>query len=190
MKPLILDCHAQLPLWRRMGRATVNALGWAFWVYMWLPLLGMLLQDLGLDAESEPCPEGEVSPLFQTLYWHASIFACWGGLFLTWAVLQWYEREHRAPRQQSLVTTRQLAHSIRLSEEGLDAWQRTQRIVVCHDEASGWIRSAFCANSLLPLDNPKQSPRKRFIILYDDSEQRYKSTDSLVSAPTPALQLH
>ena len=44
MKPLILDCHAQLPLWRRLGQGAVNALGWAWWVYMWLPLLGLLLQ--------------------------------------------------------------------------------------------------------------------------------------------------
>lgn len=166
MKPLIMDCHAQLPLWRRLGQGAVNALGWAWWVYMWLPLLGLLLQYVALNAEIEPCPEGAVPPFVETLYLHGFVLAGWGGLLFGWSLLQWYEKEWRSSTKQRLVTTRQLAQSIRLSEDGLDAWQRTQRIVVCHDEKSGWICNAFCAESLLSVDNPKQGQRKRFIILY------------------------
>jgi poly-beta-1,6-N-acetyl-D-glucosamine biosynthesis protein PgaD len=182
MKPLILDCHAQLPLWRRLGQGAVNALGWVWWVYMWLPLLGLLLQYLVLDAEAEPCPDGEVPPLVETMYLHGFVFAGWGGLLFAWSVLQWYEKEWHASTRQRLVTTRQLAQSIRLSEDGLDAWQRTQRIVVCHDENSGWICGAFCADSLLSVDDLAHSQRKRFIILYGDHEPSCAAEDALASA--------
>lgn len=170
MKPLILDCHAQLPLWRRLARRGVNGLGWALWAYMWRPLLGLQQQDTGLAAERAACPAGELHPLIGTLSSPSFIFAGGGGLCLIWALLQWYETERRVSVKPRLVTTRQLAQSIRLSEDGLEAWQRTQRIVVYHDETSGWICSASCADALLPIDNPKSSKRKRFIIIFPDRE--------------------
>lgn len=183
MKPLILDCHAQLPLWRRLGRGAVNALGWALLAYMWLPLLGFLRQDMEFDAEPEPapCSDDAVQPLFETLYSHLFIVAGGGGVFLAWSLLQWYEKQRRASTKPRLVTTRQLAQSIRLSEDGLDAWQRTQRIVVYHDEKSGWIRSASCADGLLPVDNPNHGQRKRFIILFRNNELSYQAEASMVS---------
>jgi poly-beta-1,6-N-acetyl-D-glucosamine biosynthesis protein PgaD len=181
MKPLILDCHSQLPLWRRLGQGAMNVLGWAWWVYMWLPLLGLLLQYLAFDAEAEPCPDGEVPPLFETLYLHVFILAGWGLVLFAWSLLQWYEKERHATAKQRLVTTGQLAQSIRLSEDGLDAWQRTQRIVVCHDENSGWISDAFCADSLLAVDTFHHCQRKRFIIRYGDNDMRWGAQDATAS---------
>lgn len=165
MKPLIMDCHAQLPLSRRMLRGAVTTLGWCLWAYMWMPIFGSLREDLGVGADTQASAERAIHQLFTTLGSHSVLFICVGCVFLCWSILQWFEKRRRAATKPRFVTNRQLAQSIRLTEEDLTTWQRAQRIVVYHDENSGWIRSAVCADDLLPLDPPKGTQPKRFVIL-------------------------
>jgi poly-beta-1,6-N-acetyl-D-glucosamine biosynthesis protein PgaD len=79
--------------------------------------------------------------LFAILGSHATVIGAAIGLFLAWSLLQSHgNHKRRLAAESRTITLRQLAQPVRIRERDLTAWQRAQRMVVTHDEHSGWIR--------------------------------------------------
>jgi poly-beta-1,6-N-acetyl-D-glucosamine biosynthesis protein PgaD len=141
MNTLIIDRFARQPLSKRLLCICLTALGWAFWSYLWLPLLGSVEIFFGASSEHILSTSQSFRELFGTLGSHASTIVVAIGLFLVWSLLQWFgNRRSRSATSNQAVTSRRLAQSVKLHEDDLTAWQQSRRMVVTHDEDSGWIR--------------------------------------------------
>jgi poly-beta-1,6-N-acetyl-D-glucosamine biosynthesis protein PgaD len=143
MTTLILDQFIYQPLRKRFLWNTLTGLGWAFWIYLWAPLLRALVVLLsGTHPEgSASAAEQSIQTLLATLAAHATTVMALVGVFFVWALLQWRNNSNQRPAllEQAIPLDR-MARSVRLSERDLASCQRAQRMVVTHDDDRGWIR--------------------------------------------------
>jgi poly-beta-1,6-N-acetyl-D-glucosamine biosynthesis protein PgaD len=140
MKSLILDRFASQSLHKRCLWHSLTSLGWAFWIYLWLPLLGSIEVYLGISSADTISTSQSFRELLAILGSHATVVVMMIAGFLAWSLLQW--QGNRQPYHASInrgITPRRLAQSVRLPERDLTAWQLAQRMVVTHDADSGWI---------------------------------------------------
>jgi poly-beta-1,6-N-acetyl-D-glucosamine biosynthesis protein PgaD len=142
MNTLIIDRFACQPFYKRLLWTSLTVLGWAFWSYLWLPLLGSIRVFLGASTEHIVSTSQSFRELFAVAGSHASAILVAVALFLVWSLLQSYRsRKPWAAAKNHTITSRRLAQSVQVRERDLTAWQQSQRMVVTHDEDSGWIRN-------------------------------------------------
>lgn len=142
MRTFIIDHFACQRAHKRFLWNAITGLGWAFWIYLWLPLLraiGMLLVPHHEQATTEAFRS--IQELFATLTTHLSMTVLMIAAFLAWASLQWLgtARRRRTVWKQPIIRL----HRVLLSkpdEQHVHAWRQAQRMVVVHDEDSGLIQ--------------------------------------------------
>lgn len=142
MHAFIIDHFACQRTYKRLLWNAVTGLGWAFWIYLWLPLLraiGMLLIPHQEHAVTEALRS--IQALFATLTDHLSMTALMTLVFLAWASLQWLGTARRrcSVRKQPASRLYQ-ALQFMPDEQHVQAWRQAQRMVVVHDEDSGRIQ--------------------------------------------------
>lgn len=142
MHILIIDQFACQQLHKRFLWNTITGLGWAFWIYLWLPLLRAIAMLLGPHPEHATSDASRsIQGLFATMTTHASTMVILIVAFLAWILLRWWGTgKHRHTlREQSL----RWHHPVLLAKptgQEVDAWRQAQRMVVTHDEDSGLIQ--------------------------------------------------
>ncbi len=142
MRTFIIDQFIYQQAHKRVLWNTITVIGWAFWIYLWLPLLraiGMLLMPHHEQSTSEAFRS--IQELFATLTTHLSMTIIMIAVFLAWASLQWWGtiRRRRTARKQPILRH----HRVLLSkpdEQHVHVWRQAQRMVVVHDEDSGLIQ--------------------------------------------------
>lgn len=142
MHAFIIDHFACQRTHKRLLWNTITGLGWAFWIYLWLPLLhaiGMLLIPHQEQATTEALHS--IQELFATLTTHLSMTVLMILVFLAWASLQWLgtARRRRTVRKQPTIRLPRVLLSLP-DEQYVHAWRQAQRMVVVHDEDSGLIQ--------------------------------------------------
>jgi poly-beta-1,6-N-acetyl-D-glucosamine biosynthesis protein PgaD len=141
MTTLIIDRFATQPRYKRILWTSLTLIGWAFWTSLWAPLVGSTELFFGTASQHVASTSHSFGELFAILGSHASAIVVAIGIFLGWSLLQSYGgRKLGLSAKDQTITLRRLAQSVSLSERDLNVWQRTQRMVVTHDEDSGWIR--------------------------------------------------
>jgi poly-beta-1,6-N-acetyl-D-glucosamine biosynthesis protein PgaD len=141
MNTLIIDRFASQPRYKRFLWTSLTLMGWAFWTSLWAPLVGSTELFFGVASQHVVAGSHSFRELFAILGSHASVIMVAIALFLVWSLLQSYGgRKLRLTAKDQTITLRRLAQSVKLHERDLTVWQRTQRMVVTHDENSGWIR--------------------------------------------------
>jgi poly-beta-1,6-N-acetyl-D-glucosamine biosynthesis protein PgaD len=142
MNTLIIDRFANQPLYQRLLWTSLTLVGWAVWTSLWMPLLGSTELFFGVASQQVVSTSHSFGELFAILGSHATVVVGAIGLFLAWSLLQSYGgRKLRLTTKEQTITLRRLAQSMKLRERDLTVWQQTQRMVVTHDEDSGWIRN-------------------------------------------------
>ncbi|HJW87511.1 MAG TPA: poly-beta-1,6-N-acetyl-D-glucosamine biosynthesis protein PgaD, partial [Candidatus Brocadiaceae bacterium] len=106
MHAFIIDHFACQRAHKRLLWNTITGLGWAFWIYLWLPLLraiGMLLAPHHEQATTEAFRS--IQELFTTLTTHLSMTVLMIAAFLAWASLQWLvtARRRRTVQKQPII---------------------------------------------------------------------------------------
>ena len=134
MSPLILDQYThQSPLKKHLGN-TLTGLGWAFWAYLWLPLLGAITLLLGSNSpQQNNIALQSILAMTRTLQNHLSIVVTMIALFLAWSVLQWIGKHQRlqALNQQKITHIRSFATH---KPQELALWQKTKSMTISHDK--------------------------------------------------------
>lgn len=90
MRTLILDQYSSQPLVTRWIGNSLTGLGWAFWIFLWLPLLTAiaLLLELNPGQQSAYGTSQSIPTFLATLQTHFIIVLGMAGFFLAWAILQ------------------------------------------------------------------------------------------------------
>ena len=142
MNTLIIDQYACLQLHKRFQWNTITALGWAFWIYLWLPLLHAIAMLLGPHPEYATSDASRsIQGLFATLTAHASVIVILIAAFLAWALLQWWRTcKHRHTLQKQPLRCHRPALLAKPAGQEVNDWRQAQRMVVIHEEGSGLIQ--------------------------------------------------
>jgi poly-beta-1,6-N-acetyl-D-glucosamine biosynthesis protein PgaD len=144
MRKLILDQYTHQALFKQFFGNTLTGLGWAFWIYLWLPLFAAIKLLLGQQPEQvTSAASHSLLALLATLANHASTVVIMILVFVGWALLQWagkrYRREALQKRQTHVPTSSLALPAIRVVND-MQRWQQAQTVIVSHDDASGFIK--------------------------------------------------
>ncbi len=151
-RALIIETSARLPWPRRLALGAVTGLLWALWLYLWSPLLTLLVWGgtvlLGWSIARPRLMEGSLVPGLLRLVLAALIL---GVGLLAWAFAEYLRfrnverrRWTSAVRPEELATS-ELTHP-GLTPERIILWQQSRRLRVHHD-AAGHVEDA----DVLPL---------------------------------------
>jgi biofilm PGA synthesis protein PgaD len=114
---------------------------WAFWIYLWVPLLALLAWLLGIEQAYQYMVQlGGYRQVLQVLEGYSLVILLLGGSLLLWAGYNIYRFrgvEKRSARPG--VTHTDIAGDIDHDPLSVKRWHGTQRLVVSHDEAGRLI---------------------------------------------------
>lgn len=141
---LILDQSNRQPIAFRLLSGCITALGWVFWIYLWLPILESIPLVTGLD--STPATDGSASlgRLLDTLNNQLITISMVIVVFSVWSVLRRLNQSGRIKHLQNMNQPVSITSAFDLSSNRL--------IVVSHDEQTGLIKT---------IKTPKQFSRSK-----------------------------
>jgi poly-beta-1,6-N-acetyl-D-glucosamine biosynthesis protein PgaD len=138
MRTLILDKYTHQSLLKKILGNTLTGLGWAFWIYLWLPLIAAL--NLLLSSHPEEAPSAasySILALLTTLVNHAEVVLIIVGVFFAWSILQWLGQRNRFDLLQNHHVMKPKSISRVLD---IQHYQYAQSMVVSHDDINGLIK--------------------------------------------------
>lgn len=158
MRTLILDQYNHQSCLIRLLGNTLTGLGWAFWVYLWLPLIAAITLLLGSHPEQATSAASQsLLALATTLGGHAGMVFIMIAVFFAWSLLQWLGKPYRKLALQKHQL--KMKKSLSTAHTALDVrrWQHAQNMVVSHDEGNGLIKQVKVLNAnkfVMPRNNP------------------------------------
>jgi len=121
---------------QKFAYGAVTVVFWAFWVYLWVPLLALLAWSLGVQQAYKYMIElGGYIDLVRLLAFYLLVILLLGGALLLWAgynIFRFTGVERRTAPPP--VTTQQIAGMFNLEAGEIERWQRLPHLVVSHDE--------------------------------------------------------
>ena len=110
---------------------------WAFWVYLWVPLLALLAWALGIQqAYKYMVTLGGYHQLLGVLEVYALVIVALGGVLMIWAaynILRFRGTDKRAARPQ--VTEADIGRDLNQDHLLVARWHSARRLLVSHDQA-------------------------------------------------------
>ncbi|HEY4373222.1 MAG TPA: poly-beta-1,6-N-acetyl-D-glucosamine biosynthesis protein PgaD [Burkholderiales bacterium] len=109
---------------------------WAFWVYLWVPLLALLAWIVGIQqAYKYMVTLGGYQHTRAVLEDYSIVVACLGGTLLIWAAYNIFRFRGAGKRAaRPLVTDADIARDLSRDVAQVDAWQRERLLVVAYDD--------------------------------------------------------
>ena len=133
--PLIERPDLQSPRQRALYGSLTLAF-WAFWFYLWLPVLALLAWALGLQqAYKYMVVLGGYHDVIRLLGFYGLIITLLGGGLVFWAlynILRFGGVERRA--EALPVTAAEIGLEFRQNPQSVALWQGAQRLYVTHDQ--------------------------------------------------------
>lgn len=139
MKNLIFEKPSLAPLPHRLGWAFFTALFWILWVYLWLPLVTVVVWVGGFYAYGDYYTtvrmQREVEAFRHLVLIYIGVICVMGGSLLAWARVE-FMRFHKVNRRTKPipVSAEELAIYALLPTETVGKWQAARRVVMHHDE--------------------------------------------------------
>jgi poly-beta-1,6-N-acetyl-D-glucosamine biosynthesis protein PgaD len=141
MRTLILDKYTHQSLLKQIIGNALTGLGWAFWVYLWLPLIAAITLLLGSHPEEATSVASySILALLTTMVNHATVVLIMIGAFFAWSLLQWLGQNNRFEALQKHQAN-MLKRPTPMTYAALDfhRYQSAQSMVVSHDDTNGSI---------------------------------------------------
>jgi biofilm PGA synthesis protein PgaD len=144
--PLIERHDLQSPRQRTIYGALTLAF-WAFWFYLWLPVLALLAWALGLQqAFKYMVVLGGYHDVIRILGIYSLIIGLLGGCLVLWAVYNILRFRGVERRTAALpVTPAELGKQFGQDPAAVAGWQGGQRLYVTHDQAGRIARVEILA---------------------------------------------
>ena len=135
MSPLIERADLQSPHQRRVYGA-LTLVFWAFWIYLWVPLLALLAWALGIDqAYKYMIVLGGYREVMKVVWLYLLVILLLGGGLLVWAVYNILRFGGVENRTAALpVTPVEIGKYFGQDHDAVDRWQREKRLLVTHDQ--------------------------------------------------------
>lgn len=142
MNPLIIDMPDLQTIRQRYASTIITLIFWAFWFYLWLPLISLIAWVLGIDLlYDRMVVKGGFDAFVASLPAYVLVIVTMGTLLVIWGVynLQRF-RGHERRTHVHPVDTPSMARYFLVDPQQLSEWQQTKNLVVHIDEL-GMIRS-------------------------------------------------
>jgi len=134
--PIIERADLQSPQ-QRIIYGALTAAFWAFWVYLWVPLLALLAWSLGVQqAYKYMVVLGGYHDVIRLLAIYSMVIGLLGGALLLWAtynIIRFRGVEQRLARPP--ITAAEIARDFGMEAAAVERWQGAQRLRVTHDQA-------------------------------------------------------
>lgn len=133
--PLIERADLQSPRQRTLYGALTLAF-WAFWIYLWVPVLALLAWALGVEqAYKYMVVFGGYRAVIDLLALYSLIVLALGGGLVVWAVYNILRFRNVEKRTAALpVTPTEIGEHFGQDPASVARWQSEQRLYVTHDE--------------------------------------------------------
>ena len=135
---------------QRMLYGAVSLFFWAFWFYLWLPLLALMAWSLGLEQAYKYMIVLEgYRELFRLLGWYSMVILCLGGGLLAWAGYNIFRFSGFERRCNALdVTVQQMARNFALDPDQIAKWQQARQLYAMHD-GNGRVSHVVVASAVM-----------------------------------------
>ena len=135
ISPLIERSDRQTPRQRTLYGALTLAF-WAFWFYLWLPVLALLAWALGLQqAYQYMVVLGGWQEVVRVIALYAIVILTLGGGLVLWAAYNIFRFGGVESRTAALpVTPAEIGRHFGQDAESVARWQGGRRILVTHDQ--------------------------------------------------------
>ena len=134
--PIIERPDLQTPRQRTLYGAITLAF-WAFWIYLWVPLLALLAWALGVQQAYKYMVDlGGYRELLHVLEIYAVVIAILGGTLMVWAsynIFRFRGVEKRSARPG--VSEADIGRDLDHDEKSVMRWQRERLLSVRYDDA-------------------------------------------------------
>ncbi len=132
--PLIERPDLQSPRQRKLYGA-LTLVFWAFWVYLWVPLLALLAWSLGVQqAFKYMVVLGGYHEVLQVIGMYSLIVLLLGGGLVVWAAYNIFRFRGVERRTGSLpVTPAQIGRDFGQDPRSVALWQGEKRLCISHD---------------------------------------------------------
>jgi len=148
--PLIERSDLQSPRQRTLYGALTLAF-WAFWFYLWLPVLALLAWTLGLQqAFKYMVVLGGYHEVIRLLGIYSLIISLLGGGLVLWAIYNIIRSRFRGGERRIAnlpVTPTEIGRDFGEDPESVARWQSEQRLYVTHDQAGRIARVEILIDS-------------------------------------------
>jgi biofilm PGA synthesis protein PgaD len=160
--PTLVIERPDLQGWRqKYGYAVLTFAFWGLYLYLWQPLLSLVLWSFGVGlAYEEMLNRGGFSGLLGLLGSYVAIIAAFSAMFLGWAWINYLrfrgtDRRRAAPA----VNSRDLAEFFDVPLADLIQWRACKSLTIHHDPHGNVVgaeprQSTFCP-SIIEHDEPK-----------------------------------
>lgn len=158
--PLIIE-RPDLQSWRRrFGYAAVTLFFWLFYLYLWQPLLSLVLWTLGVGiAYLQMVELGGFEALLELLISYGLVIVAIALVYIGWAQINY----RRFRRREQRINARELrceetARHFGISVQDLRSW-RDQRMLIVHHNPEGRVTGVQSV-LLFPIDSGATSPHQ------------------------------
>ena len=149
MKTLIFEKPHLSPLPNRIGWAFFTAFFWIIWVYLWMPLITLVIWSLGFkfyDATFLHNTRSELIDLRNLFVLYLSIIVTLGGSLLLWARTEYmrFRNVHRRTRPLA-VSVEELAQFANIPPARMNELSTVRRMTAHHDEHGKFLYANHCS---------------------------------------------
>ncbi|MGH9893214.1 MAG: poly-beta-1,6-N-acetyl-D-glucosamine biosynthesis protein PgaD [bacterium] len=137
MRPsLVIDRPELQARGQRYGYAAITLIFWFVYLYLWQPLIGLVLWAFGLGlAYHEMVGQGGYLGLVRLLGVYGLIILVLAVVYLGWALINYYRfRGVERRNAQTIVSLQESAEFFGVEPEELSAWRAQRSLVLRHDE--------------------------------------------------------
>jgi len=136
MTELIISQPSLQTLRQRFASSILTFLFWAFWIYLWLPLVSLLAWLFGIDLFYEQLiVQSSYNDLIHIASWYLFVILMITVSLISWSVYNLFRFRNKDRRRHTVqVGLSEIAAHFSVDDQQLAHWHDAKRIVIRHDE--------------------------------------------------------
>ena len=136
MKSLIIDEPSLQTLKQRFAYSLMTFIFWAFWIYLWLPVISLVAWLGGIHLfYQEMIVQGGAQAFFGLVRFYALVILSMGIVFLSWAGYNLARFRGKGRRKSAEGADKaDIARFFSVEVDQLNKWHKAKRLIVYHNK--------------------------------------------------------